>query len=76
MVCSADCKFTSDPLLYVSVVECLVQIGDPVSEQGASGDSKFRQILRQKTVHFLALFSLVYIGVEFTIGGLLNTFRT
>jgi hypothetical protein len=34
-----------------------------------SEDSKFRQIFGLKTVHLLALFILVYVGVEVTIGG-------
>jgi hypothetical protein len=73
MVCSAP--FIFGQLIESFVTECLVQIGDPVSEQGTSSDSKFRQILRLKTVHLLACFTLVYIGVEFTIGGLRNLFE-
>jgi fucose permease len=72
MVCSAP--FILDPVIDSSVTECLVQIGDPVSEQSTSSDSKFRQILRQRTVHLLACFILVYVGVEFTIGGLYKFF--
>jgi fucose permease len=54
---------------YVLVSECLVEIGQPVTEEGTSSDSTFRQILSQKTVHLLAFFILVYVGVEVTVGG-------
>jgi fucose permease len=50
--------------------ECLVQIGDAVSEQGVNTTSGFRQILSQKIAHLHACFILVYVGVEFTVGGL------
>jgi len=49
--------------------ECLVAIGQPVGETGTSSQSKYRQILSQKVVHLLALFSLIYVGVEVTVGG-------
>ncbi|KAF8234569.1 MFS general substrate transporter [Tricholoma matsutake] len=49
--------------------ECLVEIGQSATEKGTSSDSTFRQILSQKTVHLLAFFSFVYVGVEVTLGG-------
>ena len=33
-------------------------------------DDKFGQLMRNKTVHLLALFLVMYIGVEVTIGGI------
>ncbi|KAF4564724.1 hypothetical protein EYR40_010896 [Pleurotus pulmonarius] len=54
--------------------ECLAAMGQPVAEKDTSEHSKFRQILTQKTVHFLAFFILVYVGVEVTIGGWIVTF--
>lgn len=39
-----------------------------VIEEGQDA-GKFKQIMTQKTVHFLAFFILVYVGVEVTIGG-------
>ena len=33
-----------------------------------NNDDKFGQLMRKKTVHLLALFLMVYIGVEVTIG--------
>lgn len=50
-------------------IECLIAIGQPAGETGTSTDSKYRQILSQKVVHLLALFSLIYVGVEVTVGG-------
>ncbi|KAF9455595.1 major facilitator superfamily domain-containing protein, partial [Collybia nuda] len=54
--------------------ECLTEIGQPVGEQGAEGESKFRQIITHKTVQLLAFFILVYVGVEVTIGGWIVTY--
>ncbi|KAF9013471.1 major facilitator superfamily domain-containing protein [Cyathus striatus] len=36
--------------------------------------SLYRQILTIKAVHFLALFALIYVGVEVTLGGWIVTF--
>ena len=52
-----------------SISECLTDIGQAVGEEGTSSDSTFRQILSHKTVHLLAFFILVYVGVEVTVGG-------
>ncbi|KAI5123262.1 hypothetical protein M0805_001351 [Coniferiporia weirii] len=49
--------------------ECMLEIGEAVAERGTSDDSKYKQILSQKVVHLLALFSLLYVGVELAIGG-------
>jgi fucose permease len=38
-------------------------------ESNNSEHSKFKQIMNQKTVQLLALFGLVYVGTEVTIGG-------
>lgn len=38
-------------------------------EVDAAGRSKYGQILGIKTVHFLAIFALIYVGVEVTLGG-------
>ncbi|KAF9495023.1 MFS general substrate transporter [Pleurotus eryngii] len=54
--------------------ECLTAMGQPVGEKDSGEHSKFRQILTQKTVHFLAFFILAYVGVEVTIGGWIVTF--
>ncbi|KAK0477338.1 MFS general substrate transporter [Armillaria novae-zelandiae] len=54
---------------------CFAEIGEPQQEHtGRNGDSKFRQLLRTRTVHLLGLFSLVYVGTEVTIGGWIVTF--
>ncbi|KAJ3548188.1 hypothetical protein NMY22_g1355 [Coprinellus aureogranulatus] len=49
---------------------CLAEGGEHVHaiEEGKE-TGKFKQIMSEKTVHFLALFILVYVGVEVTIGG-------
>ena len=47
--------------------ECLKEIGEEPTVRGTSEHNKYRQILGQKVVHLLAFFSLVYVGIEFTI---------
>ncbi|KAJ6588922.1 MFS general substrate transporter [Mycena capillaripes] len=54
--------------------ECLATVGEAAGETGTSEHSTFRQILSIKTVHLLAFFILVYVGVEVTIGGWIVTY--
>ncbi|KAF7326923.1 MFS domain-containing protein [Mycena venus] len=54
--------------------ECLTRIGQAVAEKSTSEHSNFRQILSLRTVHVLAFFILVYVGVEVTIGGWITTY--
>ncbi|KAF9219515.1 MFS general substrate transporter [Gyrodon lividus] len=54
--------------------ECLAQIGQPGVEQNTSEHSHFRQIFGLKDVHLFAVFVLVYVGVEVTIGGWIVTY--
>ncbi|KAF9077560.1 major facilitator superfamily domain-containing protein [Rhodocollybia butyracea] len=54
--------------------DCLAQIGVEPGEKGTSEKSHFRQILSLKTVHLLAVFILVYVGVEVTVGGWVVTY--
>lgn len=55
--------------LFTYRAESLARIGEAVPETNSSDRSNFRQILSIKTVHVLAFFILVYVGVEVTIGG-------
>ena len=55
---------------FTLLEECLAQIGQPAGEQSESENSHFRQIFASKDVHLLAVFILVYVGVEDTIGGM------
>ncbi|KAJ7121116.1 major facilitator superfamily domain-containing protein [Mycena epipterygia] len=54
--------------------ECLASVGEAAGETGTSEHSTFRQILSIRTVHLLAFFILVYVGVEVTIGGWIVTY--
>ena len=45
------------------------QAPDPSDAERDNGDNKYRQIFRLKEVHLLALFILIYVGVEVTLGG-------
>ena len=53
---------------------CLQRAGEILPDKTAveeNNDDKFSQLMRNKTVHLLALFLMVYIGVEVTIGGII-----
>ncbi|GLB45227.1 putative MFS general substrate transporter [Lyophyllum shimeji] len=56
--------------------ECLQQIGQRVPERTSNSQdrSTLRQILSHKTVHSLAFFIFVYLGVGVTIGGWIVTY--
>lgn len=49
--------------------ECLAQIGQAAEEKELVGGSKYKEMFKLKALHTLALFTLVYVGVEVTIGG-------
>lgn len=53
----------------VNGTECMAEEGQPPGEVGESVQSKYSQIMRLKAVHALAIFSLIYVGVEVTLGG-------
>ncbi|KAH9003402.1 MFS general substrate transporter [Lactarius hatsudake] len=54
--------------------ECLAQIGQlPEEKEGVNG-SKYKEMFKLKSLHLLALFILVYVGVEVTIGGWIVTY--
>ncbi|KAG5642083.1 hypothetical protein DXG03_003636 [Asterophora parasitica] len=54
--------------------ECLRETGQVIPEISRDENNAFKQILAQKTVHLLAFYILVYVGVEVTIGGWIVTF--
>ena len=49
--------------------ECLRQAGEIAVKTQEIYENKFLQLVKSKTVHFLALFVTVYVGVEVTITG-------
>lgn len=52
-----------------SGLECLAQIGQLTEERESVHGSKYKEMFKLKALHLLALFILVYVGVEVTIGG-------
>ncbi len=54
-----------------SSVDVLAEAGQhPVEGEGQTGQNIYRAIFGIKSVHFLAIFALIYIGVEVTLGGM------
>ncbi|RPD61356.1 MFS general substrate transporter [Lentinus tigrinus ALCF2SS1-6] len=57
---------------------CLSQIGQAPSHEGPSGTdsngSKYKQMFRLRTLHLMAIFILIYVGVEVTLGGWIVTY--
>ncbi|KAF8664605.1 hypothetical protein AX16_000705 [Volvariella volvacea WC 439] len=70
----------SDSVLLLAVFrlksqdECLMEMGQVAGEKGTSQHNAYRQILGLRTVHILAFFILVYVGVEVTLGGWIVTY--
>ncbi|ESK87783.1 hypothetical protein Moror_15373 [Moniliophthora roreri MCA 2997] len=58
--------------------DCLADIGqlpdEPTEETLTSAGRSFKQILMHKNVHLLSLFTLIYVGIEVTIGGWIVTY--
>ncbi|TFY79852.1 hypothetical protein EWM64_g4162 [Hericium alpestre] len=54
--------------------ECFEEIGQIIENEDQNNDNKYRQIFGLKAVHLLALFILIYVGTEVTIGGWIVTF--
>ncbi|KII86703.1 hypothetical protein PLICRDRAFT_665095, partial [Plicaturopsis crispa FD-325 SS-3] len=61
-------------LLNTICIAILAEAGIAPAEVGRVDRSKYRQVFGIKTVHFLALFTLVYVGFEVTVGGWIVTF--
>ena len=56
--------------MLILSVELLEKNGQPpAQEANTSQHSMMRQILGTSSVHLLAFFILVYVGIEVTIGG-------
>ena len=58
--------------LIFFITECLRRAGEILPDRTAIeeiNDSKFGQLIRNKTVQLLSLFLMLYMGVEVTIGG-------
>ncbi len=54
-------------------IENLLRAGEFVPEKEvAEKGNKYSQLMRLKSVHFLTLFLVLYVGAEVTIGGRLN----
>jgi len=61
---------------FQSQDECLRRAGEIISKTLPSEkhEAKFSQLMKNKTVGLLALFLMIYIGLEVTIGGWIVTF--
>ena len=58
----------------IYLTACLRRAGEIHDAKSSSGEvndnGEFGQIIRNRTVHLLAIFLMIYIGVEVTIGGI------
>lgn len=55
-------------------LELLVNAGQPTREVNTLRDNVFKQIFRLPALHSLAIWAVIYVGVEVTIGGWIVTF--
>ena len=49
--------------------EVMAEAGHAPGEADIMGESKYKQIMGIKAVHYLACWALIYVGVEVTLGG-------
>jgi hypothetical protein len=47
----------------------MAEMGEEPAEPNTNGGSKYKQIMGISAVHFLAIWALIYVGVEVTLGG-------
>ncbi|EIW82726.1 MFS general substrate transporter [Coniophora puteana RWD-64-598 SS2] len=59
---------------FKSLESCLADVGRESGEQDTTETAHFKQIMKNKTVHLLGIFILLYVGVEVTLGGWIVTF--
>ena len=52
----------------------MAETGEATTEPDTTGANKIKQILSISTVHFLAVWAIIYVGVEVTLGGWIVTF--
>ena len=61
--------------LASTLADCLAEIGQPpiheTSSTADNGGNKYKQMFRLRSLHLLAFFALLYVGVEVTLGGTL-----
>ncbi|RDX45187.1 MFS general substrate transporter [Lentinus brumalis] len=55
---------------------CLAEIGQTPThdESGTDNGSKYKQMFRLRSLHLMAIFILIYVGVEVTLGGWIVTY--
>ena len=58
-------------LVCTYITEALAESGQnpPREEAGESGGNKYSEMFKLKSLHFMAVFIVIYIGVEVTLGG-------
>ncbi|KAI0322850.1 MFS general substrate transporter [Amylostereum chailletii] len=54
--------------------EIMLEAGEEAAEPAAQGGSSLRNILGIRSIHIMAAFVLIYVGVEVTLGGWIVTF--
>ena len=52
----------------------MAEAGETPAEPDTTGGSKIKQIMSLSAVHFLAVWAVIYVGVEVTLGGWIVTF--
>ena len=61
------------------IIACLLRAGEILPDKKISSEEMqedgFIQLMKNKTVHLLAVFIMVYIGIEVTIGGIIRSLR-
>ncbi|THH32029.1 hypothetical protein EUX98_g2166 [Antrodiella citrinella] len=78
-VISAGISLSNIVILYLvfrfrSQDEIFAEEGQAAGEVDLVSQSKYKQIINLRIVHFLSVFALIYVGTEVTLGGWIVTF--
>jgi hypothetical protein len=70
-------KYDTNMGLFI-ITECLRQAGEILPERIPSEEiheNRFSELMKNRTVHLLAIFLTVYTGIETTIGGIIRSLK-
>ncbi|KIO26091.1 hypothetical protein M407DRAFT_15159 [Tulasnella calospora MUT 4182] len=65
---------TGVSIINVALLFYIFRLKPQNSQQQPTSENLYKQILKQKSVHIMSFFILVYVGVEVTIGGWIFTY--
>lgn len=53
----------------IKPTEVMADAGIEPGDQDTAGSNKYRQLMGMRAVHLIAIWALLYVGIEVTLGG-------